>query len=101
LEALVIGLPLSLDGVERSSALKVRQLAQKFTLSLDVPVFLQDERLTSREAEDYLRELRHNARDIRELVDSESATIILRDFMLDETSRLELLSQEKNNTSTD
>jgi putative Holliday junction resolvase len=89
-KALVIGLPLSLDGIERSSALGVRQLARKFAMSLDIPIFLQDERLTSREAELKLRAAGHGTDSMRHELDSESAAIILRDFIGDPVNRLEV-----------
>jgi putative Holliday junction resolvase len=89
-KALVIGLPLSLDGIERSSAKGVAELKRKFALSLDVPIFLQDERLTSHEAEESLRAAGHGTDSVRQLLDSESAAIILRDFIEDLANRLEV-----------
>ncbi|HYY59463.1 MAG TPA: Holliday junction resolvase RuvX [Pyrinomonadaceae bacterium] len=79
--ALVIGLPLSLDGTEGSAALEARRIARNFQLSLRLPVYLQDERLTTRAAEESLRAEGLDARQRRERVDSESAAIILRDFI--------------------
>lgn len=89
-KALVIGLPLSLDGIERSSAIEARKLARKFALSLDIPIFLQDERLTSHEAEESLRATGHTTDSVRQLVDSESAAIILRDFIENPANRIEV-----------
>jgi putative Holliday junction resolvase len=83
---IVIGLPLNLDGSEGHAAVASRQLARNFELSLTVPVFLQDERLTSREAENSLRAAGCSDDEIRERVDSESAAIILRDFIAAHTS---------------
>lgn len=79
--ALVIGLPLCLDGTEGMAAQGARALARNFELSLDVPVYLQDERLTSLEAEEGLRAAGISGDDLRERVDGESAAIILRDFI--------------------
>ncbi|HKQ52659.1 MAG TPA: Holliday junction resolvase RuvX [Pyrinomonadaceae bacterium] len=79
--ALVIGLPLNLDGTEGEAASQARRLARNFERSLPVPVFLQDERLTSREAEETLRAAGHPVEDLREHVDSEAAALILRDFL--------------------
>ncbi len=79
--ALVIGLPLNLEGDEGEAAGHARRLARNFSLSLPVPVFLQDERLTSREAEETLRAAGHSVESLREHVDSEAAAIILRDFL--------------------
>jgi putative pre-16S rRNA nuclease len=80
-QALVIGLPLNLDGTEGEAAGEARRLARNFELSLNVPVYLQDERLTSREAEETLRAAGRTIKEIREQLDSESAAIILRDFI--------------------
>lgn len=80
-QALVIGLPLSLDGTFGTAAQEALRLANNFRLSLDVPVYLQDERLTSREAEESLRAAGHGTQKLRQLIDSESAAIILRDFI--------------------
>src|SRR5215470_2297937 len=77
---LVIGFPLSLDGVEGSAAREVRSMANKLARSVDVPVFLHDERLTSVEAEENLRERGFNRAEIDARIDSEAAAIILRDF---------------------
>ena len=78
---LVIGLPLSLDGTERSAAQEVRAVAEKFQKSLGVPVYLHDERLTTVAATERLQMAGRSAREIEQQVDSESATEILRDFI--------------------
>src|SRR5262249_30987147 len=63
-QTLVIGLPLKLNGYSGSAALEVRRIAEKFARSLHIPVFLQDERLTSREAEEHLRAEGYRERDV-------------------------------------
>jgi putative Holliday junction resolvase len=80
-QTVVIGLPLRLNGSSGDSALKVRAMARKFAHSLRVPVYLQDERLTSFAAEQNLRTEGHNDDQISALVDSEAAAVILRDFL--------------------
>jgi putative Holliday junction resolvase len=85
-QALVIGLPLNLDGTEGEAAREARRIAHNFELSLKMPVYLQDERLTSREAESTLRAAGHTDADLRKYVDSESAAIILRDFIAQTSS---------------
>jgi putative Holliday junction resolvase len=80
-QALVIGLPLKLDGTESEAAMEARRLAGNFELSLKVPVYLQDERLTSREAEEALRTGGLSGDELRKMVDGEAAAIILRDFI--------------------
>lgn len=78
---LVIGLPLSLDGGEGSAAKIAHETAKKFARSLSIPVFLQDERLTSVAAAEQLRAAGHNPKEMRQLIDSEAAAIILADFI--------------------
>ena len=80
-KALVIGLPLSLDGTSDSAAAAARQTAENFARSLSLPVFLQDERLTSVAAAEQLREAGHNPSEVAQLIDSEAAAIILADFL--------------------
>ena len=79
--ALIIGLPLNMDGVKGPAADEALRLAENFRKSLNVPVFLQDERLTSLTAENELRTHGADAAEIKGRVDSESAAIILRDFI--------------------
>jgi len=80
-KSLVIGLPLSLDGSEGEAAQLALRRAHNFELSLRIPVYLQDERLTSREAEELLRDEGHSVEEIHRKVDSQSAALILRDFL--------------------
>ena len=79
--ALVIGLPLNFDGSESAGAIEARQIAGFLQNNLTVPVYLQDERLTSREAEEILREQGYDWREIKQRVDMEAAAVILRDFL--------------------
>jgi putative Holliday junction resolvase len=80
-QALVIGLPLSLDGTENTAALAVRRQARNLSLSLNLPVVLQDERLTSREAENELRATGCPEADVQDRADGEAAALILRDYL--------------------
>ena len=77
-KALVIGLPLESDGSESEMSSEARGMARKFTLSLAIPVFLQDERVTSFDAKRRLWDKGGGAED---LVDSEAAALILSDFL--------------------
>ncbi len=86
-QTVVIGLPLRLNGSSGDSALEVRRVAQKFARSLKVPVYLQDERLSSVEAEQNLMAEGHKPDRVSALVDSEAAAVILRDFLVDDQER--------------
>lgn len=80
-KALVIGLPLSLDGTEKEAAEGVRRTARNFEMSVGRPVYLVDERLTSRAAEEELLERGYTRDRIAAEIDSASAAIILGDFL--------------------
>jgi putative Holliday junction resolvase len=56
-------------------------LAEKFRRSLSVPVYLQDERLTTFAANSDLKAAGRNESESKREVDSEAAAIILRDFI--------------------
>ncbi len=86
--ALVIGLPYNTDGSESEMSSDARRLARNFSLSLEIGVFLQDERNTSYEAKARLWESGASLEETRARVDSEAAVIILDDF-------LALLSRER------
>jgi len=92
-KTLVIGFPLKLDGSEGSAATETRQIAQKFARSLELPIYLQDECLTSREAEETLRASGYRSEELVALVDSEAAAIILRDFIESTQSTVRVLRQ--------
>lgn len=79
--ALVLGLPLNMDGTESENSADARRMARNFSLSLEVPVLLHDERLTSVAAEENLRDRGVKDKDRRNLIDSEAAAVILEDFL--------------------
>jgi putative Holliday junction resolvase len=78
---IVLGLPLRLDGTEGDAADEVRRVGHNLQLSLKLPIFFQDERLTSKDAESSLRERGFQGGEISDRVDSEAASIILSDFL--------------------
>lgn len=78
---LVIGLPLESDGTESPMSAEARDMARKFSLSLDIPVVLEDERVTSYAAKSNLWERGLSIEESRRLVDSEAAAIILSDVL--------------------
>jgi putative Holliday junction resolvase len=82
----VVGLPLNMDGSEGPSAAFARRFAEKLGAALGVPVALQDERLSSFEAETRLRDRGLSTREARGQVDAEAAAVILQEW-LDGSSR--------------
>lgn len=86
-KTLVIGLPLRLDGSVGEAAANMMRMAKNFALSLTLPVYLQDERLTSFDARETLLSEGIDESAIPPLIDSEAAAIILRDFLQNSESR--------------
>ena len=80
-QTLVIGLPLRLDGSSGSAAEEATRIAGNFAKSLKLPVYLQDERLTSFDARESLLADGHAEKEIKGLIDGASAALILRDFI--------------------
>lgn len=77
----VVGLPLSLDGGRGGRAMHAEAFAQGLRAVVGVPVVLQDERLTTVEAERGLREAGVSGRDRRAVVDAEAARILLQSWI--------------------
>lgn len=80
-KALVIGLPFNFDGSESEMSVEARRLASNFSLSLEIPVILQDERATSYEAKGRLWQQGKDLKETKRRVDSEAAAIILSDYL--------------------
>lgn len=80
-QTIVVGLPLRLDGTAGDAAKEARRVATNLARSIELPVYLQDERLTSFEATENLRTEGHQTGDIPALIDGEAAAVILRDFL--------------------
>jgi len=81
----VVGLPLSLSGERGPAARHSEQFADGLRAILEVPVHLQDERLSTVEAERGLTAAGADGRARRRSVDQAAASIILRGY-LDRTS---------------
>jgi putative holliday junction resolvase len=79
--AVVVGLPLNTDGSESFMSKEARDIAHKLGLSIGIPVYLQDERVTSYEARGRLWERGIPPDQTKKFVDSEAAAIILTDFL--------------------
>jgi putative Holliday junction resolvase len=81
LHAVVIGLPRRLDGSANDQTARVRKLAELLTREIPVPITLQDERLTSHEADELLAQREHDWRRRKQHVDAMAAALILQDFL--------------------
>jgi putative Holliday junction resolvase len=79
---IVVGLPRLLDGREGTGAVEARRFAAALADRTSLPVELEDERLTTAEAERALGEApARRRRDRKHLLDAMSATLLLRGYL--------------------
>jgi len=74
---LVVGLPLNMDGSEGPMAAEARAFAERAAAALELPLTMEDERLTTDAAESYLKKLGLRPSDRKKLRDSVAAALIL------------------------
>ena len=75
----IVGVPFNMDGTQGDQANDCIEFAKNF--QQDFEVIFEDERLTSEQAEENLREKRIDFRNNKGLVDIESACIILEQYL--------------------
>lgn len=81
LEAIVLGLPRRLDGTDNDQTPIVRVFAAELARVTSLPVILQDERLSSHEAESRLAVRERDWRKRKARLDAAAAAIILQDYL--------------------
>ena len=81
LDAVVLGLPRRLSGDDHELSRTVRALADRLGKLTGVPVTLQDERLSSREAEQLLARAEKDWRKRKAQLDATAAAVILQDYL--------------------
>jgi putative Holliday junction resolvase len=81
LEAVVVGWPRRLDGSPTDHTALVETFARSLEAQIAVPVILQDERLSSHEAESRLARREHDWRKRKERLDAAAAAVILQDYL--------------------
>ena len=77
-EKIIVGIPVNMDGTTGFQAQNCIDFAQKI---LGFDIIFEDERLTSEEAEERLRSRKIDFRKNKGLVDTESAVIILEQYL--------------------
>jgi putative Holliday junction resolvase len=81
LAAVVIGLPRRLNGEASEQTGRVQALARLLGAEITLPITLQDERLTSREADELLAQREPDWRKRKQHVDAMAAAVILQEFL--------------------
>src|SRR5262249_31502533 len=80
-QEIVMGQPLHMDGKPSTQSDKVARFSEELRKVVGLPIIPWDERLTSFEAEQHLRQLGMNWRRRREHVDKIAAMIILQSYL--------------------
>ncbi len=78
---IIIGLPIRMDGSEGRRAEKTRQFGDWLLSFLDISVIYWDERLSTWEAQQHLREKKIRPEDMKKEEDAVSAAIILTAYL--------------------
>jgi putative holliday junction resolvase len=78
---IVVGLPLRMSGAEGTQSEKMRAFAEELGKKFGLPVHLWDERLTSAEANRFLRETELSIEKRGKAVDRMAAVLILQGWM--------------------
>ena len=82
ISAIVLGLPVNMNGTQGPRAARVRQLADMLAESMpDVPVALMDERMTTMAASRFLNETNTRGQKRKGVIDTLSAEIILQNAL--------------------
>ncbi|GBG03400.1 putative pre-16S rRNA nuclease [Azospira sp. I13] len=77
---LLVGLPLSLDGNPHGMTARCTRFANQLKGRFGLPVAFADERLTSLDAQERLRETGHNAKSAKAHLDAVAAQLILQSY---------------------
>ncbi len=78
---IVLGLPLNIDGSESERSLIAREFGKELTRRTGLKVIMQDERLTTVEADEIIKETGNHKKDRKAHIDSMAASIILTDYL--------------------
>lgn len=86
-ERIVLGYPVRLNNTEGIQCEKIKAFSRILSKGLSLPVILQDETLTTKEAEEILRTANVRRRRRKEVVDRLAAGIILQNYLDSVSSR--------------
>jgi len=78
---IVVGLPLNMNGSKGEMALEVEEFVDHLQKSIEIPIVVFDERLTSSEAERVLLEGNVKRKNRKRLRDGLAATLILQGYL--------------------
>ncbi len=79
--ALLVGLPLNMDDTESELSHLARKFARRLQARFNLPVFMVDERLTSRAARDLLDEVAERRKGKKPSLDSTAAVLMIESWL--------------------
>jgi putative Holliday junction resolvase len=80
-DAIVLGLPLNMDNTEGEQARQTRVFGEQLSRLVDVPLFYQDERLSSAAADEMMNGVGLTTKQRKEKRDMLAACAILQDYL--------------------
>lgn len=87
IKKIVVGLPINMDGRSGERAALTLKFVEKLKLRVDIPIVMQDERLTTVEADEILDESGVKKQDRKQFIDQIAAGIILKEYMEKENGK--------------
>ena len=89
IKGLVVGLPKNMDGTEGAQAQDCRDAANTLSQSSDLPIFFQDERLSTWTAKERLFAQGLNEKKVKAKLDQTAAAVFLEDFIAAMDTKME------------
>ncbi|MCX7944125.1 MAG: Holliday junction resolvase RuvX [Deltaproteobacteria bacterium] len=84
---IVLGLPLNMDGTESKMSREVRGIAKRLEKDVNIKTVLYDERLTTFEAREFLKEHGVSEKRQKEIVDMYAAYCLLKSYIAEQMER--------------
>jgi len=81
IKEIVVGLPINMNGKSNERVAFTMEFVEKLKKRVDVPIVMQDERLTTVEADEILDESGVKKENRKQFIDMVAAGIILREYM--------------------
>ena len=89
IQGLVVGLPKNMDGTEGAQAQDCRDAANTLSQNSDLPIFFQDERLSTWTAKERLFAQGLNEKKVKAKLDQTAAAVFLEDFIAAMDTKME------------
>ncbi|MDP8203037.1 MAG: Holliday junction resolvase RuvX [Candidatus Tenebribacter mawsonii] len=80
-EKIILGLPQNLSGEDTKKTLEVREFFEILKSKIQIPIIFWDERYTSVEANEELKQMGYTIAESRKVIDKVAASIILKSYM--------------------